>query len=144
MSPILCVSGTELIIPVAECSADERRRTYTFSVRAVNINKRNEAFHGPWSEPQERDNCFDSGNAIPEVQLVWPVAPPARRRKPPKPAAWADNEVVRVRLNKGQRHKQIWFWQRLLWMRSAHNGALLKTSSAHFEWSDTSAENSLT
>jgi hypothetical protein len=141
----LCVSGTELIIPVAECSADEKRRTYVFSVRAVNINKRDEAFLGPWSEPQERDNCFDSGNAIPEVTLVWPTKAPPRRRRPQAAAAsaWSENEVLRLRLTKGQRHKQIWFWQRLLWMRSAHAGALLKTSSAQFEWSDASGENSL-
>jgi hypothetical protein len=139
----LCVSGTELIIPVVECSADKNRRNYHFSVRAVNIDSSNKAFHGPWSETQEMDNCFNKGNAIPEVNLVWPTKPPSRRRRPPAAAAtaWAENEVLRVRLTKGQRHKQIWFWQRLLWTRSA--GALLKTSTAQFEWSDASAENSI-
>ncbi|XP_059488717.1 cytokine receptor isoform X2 [Neocloeon triangulifer] len=61
---------TELIVPVTDCSVDEKRRTYVFSVRAVNVDEHNQTFYGPWSEPQERDNCFDSGFSSLSITLL--------------------------------------------------------------------------
>ena len=53
---------TEVVVPVMDCKAEDKRRTYTFAVRAVNIDQNNKMYMGQWSDPQVQDSCFDSGN----------------------------------------------------------------------------------
>lgn len=63
-------TGTESQVPIPDCDLEGLHRTYTFSVRAVNMGPDNITFYGPWSKPGE-GNCYASGPSRDLMVIIW-------------------------------------------------------------------------